>query len=278
MSALNSENKIRILLSGYSGRMGSAVIESAQASCDFLVVAGVCKRSKNLNLEKDKSVLLFNNFSEIKSVSADVIIDFSSKDVLEDLLKFALENRVPAVIGTTGHDKDQVRKIKEASEFIPIFFSGNMSIGVNLLIKSCREIAKTLSGNCDIEIVEKHHNRKKDAPSGTALMIANAISSEFDSDCGIGKKEYIFDRTKSHKERKKNEIGISCVRAGTIVGEHSVIFGMEGETITLTHTADSRKIFARGALAAAKFTINKLPGLYNMEVLCSEGLCCLQSR
>lgn len=276
MFAMNSKNKIRVLLSGVSGRMGRAVSESAQVSYDFLVVAGVCKGSKNFGLDHNKSVLLFNNFSEVENISADVIIDFSSKGILEDLLKFALKNKVPAVIGTTGHDEKQIRKIKEASEIIPIFISGNMSIGVNLLINSSREIAKALGGNCDIEIIEKHHNKKKDAPSGTALMIADAISSEFDSGCGIGKSEYIFDRTKSHEERRKGEIGISCVRAGTIVGEHSVIFGMEGETITLTHTADSRKIFARGALAAAKFIIKKPPGLYNMEALCNEGLCCLQ--
>ena len=269
----NAKSKIRVLLSGYSGRMGGAVSESAQAGCDFLIAAGVCKGSKNLGLDHDKSVLLFNNFSEIKNILVDVIIDFSSKDILEDILKFALENSVPAVIGTTGHDKNQLRKIKEASENIPIFFSGNMSIGVNLLIKSSREIAKILRRNCDVEIIEKHHNKKKDAPSGTALMVADAISSALDSDCG--KSEYIFDRTKSHKERRKGEIGISCVRAGTIVGEHSVIFGLEGETITLTHSADSRKIFARGALAASKFIIKKPPGLYTMEDLCKEGLCCL---
>ena len=277
MFNLEKKNRIRILLSGYSGRMGKAVQSVVRGSSEFLVTAGVFTGSNGLKTEKDNIVderFLYNSFREIQRVEADVIIDFSSKDVLEELLNFALNNKIPLVIGTTGYSEDQLKKIKESADVVPIFFSGNMSIGVNVLVRICKEVVKVLKNSCDVEILEKHHNKKKDAPSGTALMIADAISSALSA--GNEKIDYIFDRTKNHGEKKQNEIGISCIRAGTIVGEHSVIFGLDDETLTLTHTAVSRKIFAKGALVAAKFILKKSKGLYFMEDLCNEGLCCLR--
>ena len=246
-------------------------------SSEFLVTAGVFTGAKELKTGAESIIdaqYLYNSFNKIQRVEVDVIIDFSSKDVLEELLDFALKNRIPIVIGTTGYSEKQLKKIKESANVIPIFFSRNMSIGVNVLVKICKEVVKVLKNSCDIEILEKHHNKKKDAPSGTAIMIADAISSVLSSE--NEKINYIFDRTRNHEEKKQNEIGISCIRSGTVIGEHSAIFGLDDETLTLTHTAISRKIFAKGALVAAKFILKKSKGLYFMEDLCNEGLCCFR--
>lgn len=251
--------------------MGQVILKSVSEkfSNEFKVIAGICSNNSfGINKESTKVIPVFKNFKEIlasktlNNIKPDVIIDFSSPTVLDDLLSFALKNKLPTVIGTTGHTKEQLSKIDFFSNEIPLFFSGNMSVGLNLMLKACKDIASVLGETCDVEIIEKHHRGKKDAPSGTALMLANAITCEF------GNKNYIFNRAPRHKSKESNEIGISSVRTGTIVGEHSVIFGLNNESITLTHNAESRNIFANGAIMAAKFLIKQKPGLYNMENLC----------
>ena len=259
---------INILLSGFNGRMGTTVREVAKESGDFFVVAGV---SYSRAIENESSVLnVFSSFRDIKNVKADVIIDFSHADSTKELLKFATKFKIPTVIGTTGHTNEQLEIIKDVSDFIPVFFSQNMSIGANILLNLCKRAARLLKNSCDIEIVEKHHNRKKDAPSGTALMFAEELKKALN----LRECNYIFDRTNRSQVRKSEEIGISSVRAGTIVGEHSVIFGLDNEILTLTHTAQSRKIFAKGALLAAKFILNKEPGFYTMKDICEIGGFC----
>ena len=267
--------KINLLICGISGRMGEAILDLVASSPVFSVLAGVCNKEADdflCKYGKNLNVSIFKNFNEIAYTklveNINAIVDFSSPKILDELLDFAVRNRLPTVIGTTGHSKEQINKIKLMSNEIPIFFSGNMSLGVNLLILASRYIASILKDNCDVEIIEKHHKNKKDAPSGTALMLAGAVSGEL----GIS-TEYIFNRSLKSSTRNRNEIGISSVRVGTVVGEHNIIFGMDGETLTLTHNAENRNIFAKGALLATKFIIEKEPGLYSMNNLCSCGLC-----
>lgn len=263
-----------ILLCGITGRMGKVILTVVDNMKEFKVIAGVCSGTSFCDTLKSKRLPAFNSFREIVvndfSEKPDIIIDFSSPRVLDDLLTFAKSNKIPTVIGTTGYTEEQVEKIKLASRGIPIFFSGNMSIGVNLLIKACESVASVLKENCDVEIIEKHHRNKKDAPSGTALMVADALAKKL----GLSSKNYVFSRDQRHCKRENSEIGISSVRAGTIVGEHSVIFGLENETITITHSAESRNIFAKGALMAANFVIKQKPGIYGMKELCENMKCC----
>ena len=167
---------------------------------------------------------------------------------------------MPVVIATTGYSPEQIEKIKEFSKTIPIFFTFNMSIGVNLLCSLAQKAAKILGNDFDIEIIEKHHNQKIDAPSGTAIMLANAINTQFGDTLN-----YEYDRHSKRNKRPKNEIGIHSVRGGTIVGEHDVVFAGRDEVITLSHQALSKEVFAVGALRAAKFISNKPAGLYDMN-------------
>lgn len=253
--------------------MGKTILDLAHNKEEFNIIAGICSNANSFCNSKYEDLPVFNNFKEILTdncyLRPDVIVDFSTPKMLDDLLTFATNNKIPVVIGTTGYSKEQIDKIKITSNEIPIFLSGNMSIGVNLLIKACKNISSIIKDDCDIEIIEKHHRNKKDAPSGTALMIADAITKEL----GISNMDYLFSRNQIHRKRKKSEIGISSVRAGTIVGEHCVVFGLDGETITVTHNAESRDVFAKGALMAVDFIIKKVPGLYNMENLCDCGIC-----
>ena len=199
------------------------------------------------------------------SVDADVIIDFSHPANLNKLLSFAKRNDLPIVVATTGLTEDQKKELSDASKIIPVFFSANMSLGINLLIRLAKQAAKILEGSFDIEIIEKHHNKKIDAPSGTALAIADGIAESLSN-----KPEYVYERHSVRKPREKQEIGLHAVRGGTIVGEHEVLFAGPDEVISLSHSAQSRDVFAQGAVRAAKFLSKKSVGFYSMDDLFSD--------
>ena len=245
----------KAILCGASGRMGRFIAEAAKRDGEITVVAGVDPFFSEADFPITKT------FAEINR-EADVIIDFSNPSVLDGLLDYALANKIPAVLATTGYSEEQISKIKRAAERIPIFFSFNMSLGVNLITGLAKQAAAILGNDFDIEIIEKHHNQKLDAPSGTAIMLANAINAAFDDTL-----HYEYDRHSKRAKRPKNEIGIHSVRGGTIVGEHEVIFAGNHEVITISHTAESREVFATGAVRAAKFLAGCTPGLYDMSSL-----------
>ena len=244
---------IKAILVGACGKMGNNITECAAASDEIKIVAGVDKFNSGMKYP------VFSNFSDI-NVTADVIIDFSNVALLDDLLEFAIQKKLPVVIATTGYSDSQIEKIKQTAKIIPVFFTFNMSLGVNLLCALAKKAAGVLGDDFDIEIIEKHHNQKLDAPSGTAIMLGNAINSVYDD-----KLSYEYDRHSKRAKRPKNEIGIHSVRGGTIVGEHDVIFAGRDEVITLSHSATSKQVFAVGALRAAKFIVNKPIGLYDMN-------------
>ena len=244
---------IKAILVGACGQMGRNVTLCSDCCDDIKIVAGVDKFNCGMDYP------IFPTFDEV-NVNADVIIDFSNVALLDDLLKFATEKKLPLVIATTGYSDAQIEKIKAASKIIPIFFTFNMSIGVNLLCSLAKKAASILGDGFDIEIVEKHHNQKLDAPSGTALMLANAVNGVFGD-----KLKYEYDRHAKRAKRTKNEIGIHSIRGGTIVGEHDVIFAGRDEVITLSHAAHSKQVFATGALKAAKFIVKKAAALYDMN-------------
>ncbi len=245
---------VNILLCGACGKMGQAVTNSAEARENLNIVCGV---DPFAGITREYPV--YESFSDIKE-NVDVVIDFSNPALFEDLKNFCLERKVPVVISTTGLSEEQVADIKEMSKVIPVFYSGNMSLGVNLLIELSKKAAKVLGGSFDIEIIEKHHNQKVDAPSGTAYMIADGISETL-----LKEPQYVYDRHAYRMKRKANEIGIHAVRGGTIVGEHEVIFAGNDEVLTITHQAQSKALFATGALSAADFLTKQTPGLYNMS-------------
>ena len=192
----------------------------------------------------------------------DVIIDYSNPASLAMLLEYGLVNNVALVLATTGYSEEQIAQIKKASEQIPIFFTFNMSLGINLLVELAKKAASILGDQFDIEIVEKHHNQKIDAPSGTAIMIANAINETRNQ-----QYHYVYDRHARRMKREKNEIGMHAIRGGTIVGEHDVIFAGHDEVITLSHSAASKTVFAEGSVNAAVYLKGKAPGLYDMKEL-----------
>jgi 4-hydroxy-tetrahydrodipicolinate reductase len=196
------------------------------------------------------------------NVEVDVVIDFSHPSAFNDVLDFAVSRKVALVMATTGLSQANVKALEAASGSIPVFFSANMSLGVNLMVDLVKKAAKVLENNFDIEIIEMHHNQKIDAPSGTALAIADAINSVLEQ-----KREYIYDRHSRRKKRSPSEIGIHAIRGGTIVGDHSVIFAGNDEIIEIKHTAMSKEIFGVGALKAAGFIKSKKPGIYNMNDL-----------
>lgn len=249
---------LKIILSGCGGSMGRTVASCAAENDDCEIVAGI-----DVKNSEDAAFSVFHSPEEVDA-KADALIDFSNPSLLSPLLEFGIEKKVPLVLCTTGYSKEQIQEIKKASARIPVFFSGNMSLGVNLLIELSKKAAKVLGDSFDIEIIEKHHNRKIDAPSGTALMIADGISSVLDKDM-----HYVYDRHSQRKPRETTEIGIHSIRGGTIVGEHDVIFAGPHEVITLSHSAQSRDIFALGALHAAMFIARQANGLYSMSDLLS---------
>lgn len=251
---------INIALVGCNGKMGKAVMDAVSKRDDCEIIFGIDAYGEN-----DK-IKVYKDFSSV-SEKPDVIVDFSNPNSLESLLSFACEKKIPCVICTTGFSKEQVNDINKASEKTAIFYSGNMSLGINLLIELSKEATKLLGNEFDIEIVEKHHNQKVDAPSGTALMIADGISEELSHE-----PQYVYDRHSYRKKRSKNEIGIHSVRGGTIVGEHEVIFAGHDEVVTITHQAQSKEVFAVGAVNAAVYLADKNAGMYNMGNLLSSKL------
>ena len=247
-----------IILCGCQGRMGDAVSKLVASSNDFTIVAGI-----DINATAGSQVCNFPVYQSISQFpgKADVIIDFSHHTSLPALVEYAAETNTPIVVATTGHTDEEKAMMHAASEKVAVFSSGNMSLGINLLIELCKKAAETLGTAFDVEIIEKHHNKKLDAPSGTALMIADAISAEREE------SEYVYERHSVRHERESREIGIHSVRGGTIVGEHEVLFAGNNELITLSHSAASREIFASGAVRAAAYLVGKPAGLYNMSDL-----------
>lgn len=247
---------MKIIIHGCNGAMGNAV-ESLAATDEMVeVVAGVDR-----DLTKTHSYPVFSSLSEC-TVEADAVIDFSSFHVTDTLLDACVEKKIPLVLCTTGLTEDQLAHVHEAAKEIPILRSGNMSLGINLLTKVVEEVAGVLlAADFDPEIVEMHHRRKLDAPSGTALMLAEAVNRAVD-----GTYDVCLDRHERREKRPKKEIGIQSVRGGTIVGEHDVIFAGPDELIEIRHVAYSRSVFANGALQAAKALVSQEPGLYDMSI------------
>ncbi len=243
---------MKILLSGADGKMGGEIIKAVSKQKDYKIVCGFAAESS------EKEFPIYNDIKNIKE-NVDVIIDFSIPKATFKILEYAKENKIPIVIATTGFSKKELETIKEYSKEIPIFRSSNMSLDINLMADIVKKVAEVLK-NSDIEIIETHHNRKVDSPSGTAILLANAINEVFEN-----KKEYNFERMQKREKRNKNEIGFSSIRGGNIVGEHTVAFFGENETLEIKHTAYSRQVFAEGALKAAQYLINKQSGLYNMN-------------
>lgn len=245
-----------ILLSGCNGQMGKSIASCVEQRDDCKIVAGL-----DISNTKNGSFDVYKSVDDFKG-EVDVIIDFSHPSSLEKLLDFAIKTKTPAVIATTGLSDKQIQSIKDASKIVPIFFSANMSLGINLVKELAQKATKVLGASFDIEIVEAHHNKKIDAPSGTALMLADAISEQF-----VDPPAYEFDRHSKRVKREKNEIGIHAVRGGTIVGEHEIIFAGHDEIIKISHTAMSKEIFATGSINAALFICGKPAGLYSMNDL-----------
>lgn len=239
---------IKVIINGAEGFMGKAVAQAVDNNENFEIAAKVDAFSKSQDCLKS-----FDEFSG----QADVIIDFSHHSAVESLLKFAVENQIPTLIATTGHTEQEQKIIGHAQEKVAIFHSANMSIGVANLIKLAKEAAKAMP-NADIEIVETHHNRKLDAPSGTALMIADELKQVRND------ANFVYGRHGQSK-REKNDITINAIRRGNIVGIHEVLVSTENETLTLKHEAHSRLLFADGALQAAEFLAGKPAGLYTMK-------------
>lgn len=247
-----------IILVGCNGKMGQVICRLVDNDPEARIVCGI-----DISGEKKNDFPVYTEFnSEIKG---DAIIDFSHPSALAGTLEFSVKTGIPAVIATTGFSDSQKEELNNAAKETPLFFSANMSLGINLIIQLAQKAAQLLEDSFDIEIIEKHHNQKIDAPSGTALAIADAINDVSKAD-----NEYIYDRHDVRKKRSKREIGLHAVRGGSIVGEHTVIFAGQDEIVELTHRATSKEIFAVGAVKAAKFMVGKAPGLYNMQDLVAE--------
>ena len=252
---------VKAIMHGCNGRMGTIISEICEKDDDIIVVAGVDPTGKGRF-----SYPVFYSISDC-DVEADVLIDFSTASVIDKLLDYCVAKKVPCVLCTTGLSEEQLKKVEEASKEVAILKSANMSLGINTLLKLLKDAAAVLApAGFDIEIVEKHHNLKVDAPSGTALALADSINEEFDNEY-----EYIYDRSQKREKRSKKEIGISAVRGGTIVGDHDVIFAGVDEVITFSHTAYSKAVFGKGAVQAAKFLAGKPAGYYNMSHVIEEA-------
>ena len=243
-----------ILLCGANGKMGQVIHSCVSERDDMRIVAGI-----DINTVPYDNFPICSSFDDC-AVSADVIVDFSNPVLLAPMLRYAQKIKLPVVIATTGYSEEQVAAIHAAAENIAIFFTFNMSLGINLLVDLSKKAAAVLGDSFDIEIIEKHHNQKIDAPSGTAIMLANAINESSDE-----RYIYEYDRHSKRQKRSRDEIGIHSVRGGTIVGEHEVVFAGRDEIVSLKHTAMSKQIFAVGAVNAAAFLKGKPAGLYSMK-------------
>lgn len=244
----------KMIMHGCNGRMGHMIIDLVKDDKNIEVVAGVDAFG-----ESSYDFPVFKSLSECNT-EADVIVDFSSASAVDGLLDYCVSKKVPVVSCSTGLSPEQLEKVKEASKSVAVLKSANMSYGVNALLKVLREVSPLFAeAGFDIEIVEKHHNQKLDAPSGTAIALADAINDSFDD-----KYDYVYDRSTRREKRPKKEIGISAVRGGTIVGDHDVIFAGLDEVVTFSHRAYSRAVFGKGAIEAAKFLAGKAAGMYDM--------------
>ncbi len=250
---------VKVILHGCNGRMGSVLTDLIKDNPDMRVVAGIDVT------KRDREYPVFTSL-EICDVAADVMIDFSSPLSVHSFIPTAVEKKLPVVVATTGLKEKELSLLEEASRSIPIFRSANMSIGINLMQEILHTVAKVIGDRFDIEIVEKHHHFKKDAPSGTALMLADSINEALKE-----KKTYIHGRSGNDALRKNSELGIHAIRGGSIVGEHEAIFAGQDEIISIEHKAYSRTVFATGAIAAASYISNLSHGMYNMQDLISAS-------
>lgn len=243
-----------IILLGCNGRMGQMITEIVSQDDEAKIVAGI-----DIVDNRENGYPVFSSLQEC-DVAADVMIDFSSANGFEARMDYAVDKQVPLVECSTGLSEEQLAYMGQASEQVAVLKSANMSLGINLLMKLVKEAAQKLAADgFDVEIVEKHHNQKLDAPSGTALALADAVNEAMD-----GQYEYVYDRSQVRQKRGKKELGISAVRGGTIVGEHDVIFAGTDEVVTFSHTAYSRAVFAKGSITAAKYIKGKAAGMYDM--------------
>lgn len=245
-----------IAICGANGKMGKTIYNCVKDREDCRVIAGI-----DLYTQQYADFPIVDAPSKLPE-KPDVIIDFSNPASLDGLLEYCLSTGTPIVVASTGYSDEQISRIKAASEQIPVFFTFNMSLGINLLVQLAKKAAEVLGDRFDIEIVEKHHNQKLDAPSGTAIMLANAINETLDNS-----RQYVYDRHSRRAKREKNEIGMHAIRGGTIVGEHDVIFAGNDEVITLSHSAASKTVFAEGSVKAAIYLKDKPAGLYDMQML-----------
>lgn len=248
----------KIIMNGCNGKMGQVITRLVSENDNCEIVAGF-----DINDTIENTYPVFKNPDEFTG-DADVVIDFSHPSALTNILNYCKKRKLAVVLATTGFTNDQKIEMTDASKEIPVFFSANMSLGINLLIELAKKATKLLEGNFDIEIVERHHNQKIDAPSGTALAIADAIDETLSYPA-----EYVYDRHAVRKKRKSTEIGLHAVRGGTIVGDHEVIFAGNDEVIELKHSASSKEVFAVGAFKAAVFMSHKPAGMYDMNDLIS---------
>jgi len=253
-----------IILTGACGRMGKVVSALCAESTDLRIVAGVDINSASGSLGFPYPV--YEKLDDFEG-DADVIVDFSHHSAIYAIAKYATEKKVALVAATTGYNEEELAILKCLSEKVPVFYSRNMSLGINLLIELTKKATAVLGKKFDIEIVERHHNKKLDAPSGTALMLADAAAETMGSE-----PEYVYDRQSVRRSRSDNEIGIHSVRGGSIVGDHEVAFCGQDEVISLSHSAYSRNVFAEGAVSAAAFIKGKPAGMYDMSDLISSAL------
>ncbi len=246
---------IKLILHGCNGKMGQTVVGAADANPDIRIVAGIDKYCGN----NSNPFPVYERFSDMTE-QGDVILDFSSPSALPDLLEYAGKGKTPLVIATTGLSDRDMQQIRQASKEIAIFQAANMALGVNLMYELVNQTASVLGERFDIEIIEKHHNQKVDSPSGTACSLAEAANKAF-----LNSRHYVYGRHSKSDKRSKDEIGIHSIRGGTIAGEHSVLFAGPDETLEITHQAQSKQIFALGALTAVQYLADKKTGLYNMK-------------
>ena len=245
----------KIIMLGCNGRMGQMITDMVKQDDECTIVAGI-----DIVDNRDNGYPVYTKLADC-DVEADAIIDFTSATDFESRMDYAVDKQIPIIECSTGLSEEQMDYLKKASEKVAVLKSANMSLGINLLMKLLKEAAVKLAGDgFDVEIVEKHHNQKLDAPSGTALALADSINEAMDD-----RYEYIYDRSQVLQKRDKKELGISAVRGGTIVGEHEVIFAGTDEVITFKHTAYSRAVFAKGSITAAKYLKGKAAGLYDMS-------------
>ena len=245
----------KIIMLGCNGRMGQMITDMVKQDDECTIVAGI-----DIVDNRDNGYPVYTKLADC-DVEADAIIDFTSATDFESRMDYAVDKQIPIIECSTGLSEEQMDYLKKTSEKVAVLKSANMSLGINLLMKLLMEAAVKLAGDgFDVEIVEKHHNQKLDAPSGTALALADSINEAMDD-----RYEYIYDRSQVRQKRDKKELGISAVRGGTIVGEHEVIFAGTDEVITFKHTAYSRAVFAKGSITAAKYLKGKAAGLYDMS-------------